>query len=56
LVSSSNFDCSQVRVPSADAVGTNPEKVRYARKRALRRKKESFCGLGKFNLEIWVWG
>src|SRR5258708_36506339 len=56
LVSSSNFDCSQVRVPSADAVGSNAEKGRYVRKRALRRTKESFCGLGKFNLETWGWG
>src|SRR5208282_147199 len=48
LVSSSNFDCSQVRVPSANAVETSPEPLKFARRRPAKRKRKGFRALCNF--------
>src|SRR5258708_21763680 len=48
LVSSSNFDCSQVRVPSANAVDTSTEALTLDRKRLARSKRKSFRALCNF--------
>jgi len=47
LVSSSNFDCSQVRVPSANAVETIRQ-LRVARKRLEKRKNKNLRALCNF--------
>src|SRR5580700_4718010 len=47
-VSSSNRDCSQVRVPSAKAVATRLELLKLIRTRAIRRKKKGFRALCNF--------
>src|SRR5208282_385128 len=48
LVRSSNLDCSQERVPSANAVEIGPEPQMYVRKKAVRRKKKGFRALCNF--------
>src|SRR5258706_13922867 len=48
LVSSSNFDCSHVRVPSANAVETGPEPLKPLIRRLARRKRKSFRALCNF--------
>src|SRR3981189_874390 len=55
LVSSSNLDCSQVRVPSANVVGTSRQK--HTRRRAFKKnKKKNLCGFCKINLGRFVVG
>src|SRR5437879_11290071 len=48
LVSSSNLDCSQIRVPSANAVETRPEPLILAKRKPARRKKKNFRALCNF--------
>src|SRR5258706_9403073 len=48
LVSSSNFDCSHVRVPSANAVETGPEPLKPLIRRLVRRTRKSFRALCNF--------
>src|ERR1700722_13147791 len=41
LVNSSNFDCSQVRVPCANAAGTVHEPPKFVKRKPIRKNKKS---------------
>src|SRR6266852_5149231 len=49
LVSSSNFDCSQVRVPSAKTGVIRPAPQRLIRRKLVRKNKNGFRKLSNFH-------